>query len=235
MSKSYLSLFLSNKRPPTQRMIDKLFQSNIFNEDEKKYVSLLIEKETAQADEIKEFYSGKLESLKKEKGVTDLTIELLHIISDWHYSAILEALLLDDLTEKTSKNIAKKLNLKTHDVRIRCERLLKLDLIKKKGNTYLRKNNGLLATPTEVLNRGLVSLHGQLIRKALVALFHQNIENRNITGMTMAVDPKKIPDAKQRIQKFSRELMQFLETGEKTKVYQLNVQLFELKGEENEN
>jgi len=48
-------------------------------------------------------------------------------------------------------------------------------------------------------------------------------------GMTMAVDPKKLPLAKQRIQEFNRELSSLLETGDRTQVYQFQSCLFPLE------
>ncbi|MBI2026828.1 MAG: TIGR02147 family protein [Deltaproteobacteria bacterium] len=234
ISKAYLSLVLNNKRPPTKQMIEKISTLNILSDDEKLYMQLLIEKESSRASELEEFYTKKIKAFRKEKGITNLSLDLFQVLSAWQYSAILEAIHLDDLKEKTPQSIAKKLNLSLKTVRICSQKLTKLGLIKKDGKSFIRKDLGLLASPSDVHNKGLVHLHEQLLDKAKRALCDQAIEDRNITGMTIAIDPKKIPEAKQRIKKFTRELMQFLEDGKKTKVYQLNVQLFELRGEDNE-
>jgi uncharacterized membrane protein (DUF106 family) len=44
--------------------------------------------------------------------------------------------------------------------------------------------------------------------------------------MTMSIDVKKLPEARKIIKKFRREMSQFLESGNQTRVYQLGIQLF---------
>jgi hypothetical protein len=43
--------------------------------------------------------------------------------------------------------------------------------------------------------------------------------------MTMAIDPKKLPQAKERIRDFRRGLSEFLESGNRSEVYRINIQL----------
>ncbi|MGZ3740999.1 MAG: DUF4423 domain-containing protein, partial [Bdellovibrionota bacterium] len=50
-------------------------------------------------------------------------------------------------------------------------------------------------------------------------------EERDITSMTMAIDPRRLPLAKTLIRKFRFRLADLLETGDRTEVYNLNVQL----------
>ena len=53
-------------------------------------------------------------------------------------------------------------------------------------------------------------------------------EARDISGAMFAVNSKRIPQAKKKIEKFRRQLLQFLSRGECDELYQLNVQLFSL-------
>jgi len=43
--------------------------------------------------------------------------------------------------------------------------------------------------------------------------------------MTMAIDPKNLPEAKKLIREFRKNLSVLLEEGTKTEVYDLNIQL----------
>ena len=63
---------------------------------------------------------------------------------------------------------------------------------------------------------------------AITAVDDQPLEERNITGITMSIDPKKLPEAKSRVNNFMEELMEFLEDGDRSEVYQLSTQLFKL-------
>ena len=71
-------------------------------------------------------------------------------------------------------------------------------------------------------------LFSTFIKQSIDALFAVPVESRDITSMTMAIDKNKIPEAKRKIKQFRRNLCQFLESGEKNEVYNLNVQLIPL-------
>ena len=53
-------------------------------------------------------------------------------------------------------------------------------------------------------------------------------QESDITGITMAIDSKKLKEAKKRITNFRRSLAEFLESGTRDSVYRLNLQLFPL-------
>lgn len=83
--------------------------------------------------------------------------------------------------------------------------LIKLDLIKKtdKGYSVLHRN---LTNVHDVPNVAVRKVHRQLIEKAQAALETQAIEHRDITGMTMAISKKRLPQAKEMIRQFRRQL-----------------------------
>lgn len=62
------------------------------------------------------------------------------------------------------------------------------------------------------------------MKRAIEALDDVPIEERDITSMTMAIDVRKIQEAKKRIREFRKDMAAFLEEGEATEVYSLNVQ-----------
>ena len=47
-----------------------------------------------------------------------------------------------------------------------------------------------------------------------------------MTSMTMAIDVDRLPEAREVITKFRRELCALLENGEQTRVYNLGIQLY---------
>ena len=55
------------------------------------------------------------------------------------------------------------------------------------------------------------------------------IEIRNHSSMTMAIDPAKIDEAKKMIEEFTHRLTEFLESGKRLQVYELNIGLFPLQ------
>jgi uncharacterized protein (TIGR02147 family) len=99
-----------------------------------------------------------------------------------------------------------------------------LGLLKKfKGRWISTKIN--LETSHDVASAALRKSHKQTLEQAIEALDNVELSQRDITSITMAIDVKKIPLAKEMIRKFRRELAAALETDKRTEVYNLNVQL----------
>ena len=73
--------------------------------------------------------------------------------------------------------------------------------------------------------------HKQMLEMAtqrLASVDPEDREGRDITGVSMAVDPMRVRVAKRKIAKFRKELMKYLEKGHRTEVYHLGIQLFPL-------
>lgn len=86
----------------------------------------------------------------------------------------------------------------------------------------LRKN---LATPTET-SPALRKAHRENLKKAEEVLETINVDKRDASFITMAIDPALIPKAKEEIRRFRRSLARLLESGNKSQVYTLAIHLF---------
>lgn len=148
------------------------------------------------------------------------------VLADWQHFAILSLMNTKDFKSDVEW-IARRLGISI-DVASACvERLQKVGLIKWKDGDYnltRRKNS----TTTDILDVSIQESHRQHLKLAEKALGEVEIEWRDLSGITMAIDPKKIPEAKRRIRAFRRSLCRFLEQGEATEVFSLNIQLFPL-------
>ena len=231
ISQSYLSLILNGKRSLNERVATGIADNLNFSKLEKEYFLLLTKRGSSLTDELYDFYQGKIEDLRKKNNVDFLDIEKFHVISDWHYSALLECLNLTNI-DHNNISYAEKLGLDVGVVDDALVRLEKLDIISQKGERYIRHDNGFLTTPHEIKSLGLRKFHNQILEMAQEAIESQSIEERNISGITVSIDQNKLPEAKRRVQKFMEELMEFLEDGDRTEVYQLSVQLFKLIGKQ---
>ena len=60
----------------------------------------------------------------------------------------------------------------------------------------------------------------------------QSMEERSFSGTVMAVDPKKLHLAKKKIERFRREMKDYLQEGHQSQLYHLSVQLFRLDEKE---
>lgn len=210
---STLSAILRGKRPLTAKTAKRLIEAL----------------EIRDPRESNELLLGSLGETAAVPSYETLSLEVAEVISSWEHFAILALLELDGFRAQ-NKTIARRLNLPLGIV-IEClNRLELLGLVKQKSDTWVLTGKN-MATPSNVPNSALRETLRQCIAKALESLEKDPVESRDITGTTMAISSKKLPEARRLIQDFRRNLSAFLEAGSKDAVYRLNVQLFPLSQE----
>lgn len=95
-----------------------------------------------------------------------------------------------------------------------------------------------MSTTTDITSSGIRHFQKQILEKTISSLETDDILERDITSITIAINENKIPEAKAEIKKFRLKMSEFLGTGEKTRVYNLGIHLIPLskstKGEANE-
>jgi uncharacterized protein (TIGR02147 family) len=176
-------------------------------------------------------------SIKKNKitsvkpiGLTDdyhqISSDLFNAICDWEHYALLSLAETNNFKLNVPW-IARRLGIDPSQIRIAICRLERLGLIKiKKGKIHKTYIN--LTTPDGVYAADHKKGSQLLLQKALDSLNHVKRQHRDVSSITMAIDPRKISEAKERIKNFRRELAAFLETDNKEEVYSLCIQLFPL-------
>lgn len=129
-----------------------------------------------------------------------------------------------------AKDIAPALGVSPVEARAAADRLVRLGLLKldPKGRLRLARSPG-LTTTQDVRSAALRRAHKKVLEDSIVALDEIPLELRDITSITMAIDPRRLPEAKERLKELRRSLSDFLETGSRTEVYRLNVQLVPVK------
>ncbi len=155
-----------------------------------------------------------------------LEVDAFKAISDWHHYAILELSCTHGFNPSPVW-IAGRLGIPVGEVRAALERLLRLGLLEDQGGALV-KVDGNLSADFGIPAPALRKLARQLLEKAAASLEEQSIAERDITNMTMAIDPARLPEAKRMIADFRRKLCAFLEQGERTEVYAFTPALFRL-------
>lgn len=227
LSQAYMSLLMSGRRKLTNKTACLLAEKLKLNESEQRYLRTLIQKEKHTGTELEAAMDSELAKIRKENELTPLNLERFRVMSDWYYSAILELINVDGVPH-SGEAFARELGIPVEHAKEAIGTLLRLNLIKREEGKFHRSDEGYLATPTEIFSKALQRFHMQMLTKSREAIKNQSVDQRAFTGMTMSIDPKRLPEAKRRIQKFSEELMEFLEGGERKAVYQLSLQLFQL-------
>ena len=110
-------------------------------------------------------------------------------------------------------------------------RLEKLGLVRRGGDGWESSGEHLKTSP-QVRSAAIRRVHRQYLDKAIEALEDLPAESRDITGMTLAVNSRRIATARAMIAEFRSTLRKFLEEGPKDTVLRVNVQMFPIeKGE----
>jgi uncharacterized protein (TIGR02147 family) len=124
------------------------------------------------------------------------------------------------------RDVALDLGVDVVEARAALDRLARLGLVAvdAKGRHKLAKSPG-LTTTHDVQNAALRRSHRRVLEESIAALEEIPVELRDITSITMAIDPARLPEAKEKLRALRRNLSDFLETGARTAVYRLNVQL----------
>lgn len=154
-----------------------------------------------------------------------LSLDVFSVISDWYHYAILELTFVSGF-RSDPKWIAAQLGISIQQTKVALERLLRLGLIKKEKGTLI-KTHQLISNHTGInTSEARKNLQRQIIEKAREAIDGVSQEAKDITSMTMAVDPRYLDQARDLIKNFRRELCTLLEQGEPSQVFNLGVQLY---------
>ncbi|MEZ4752174.1 MAG: DUF4423 domain-containing protein [Bdellovibrionota bacterium] len=162
----------------------------------------------------------------REAHFRELSVDTYYLIADWYHFAIL-SLMETKGFQSRARWVADRLAISVVEVRSAFERMERLGLVFKKSKEWLLNQEG-VTTTHDVPNGALKKSHKQQLDLAKAALDSTPVEERDITSMMMAIDVSRLPQAKEFIRQFRRQFSQFLETGDKTEVYNLSIQLIPL-------
>jgi transcriptional regulator with XRE-family HTH domain len=173
-------------------------------------------------------------------GFLPLSDDEFEFISEWKHFAILELAKTDDF-DSDPLFIAQRLGIHVEEVRDALSRLERMNFIrfvsgkiKILSPNHSWSNNKKTSVSRQKLQR-------DLLEKSLYALDHVPFELRDNGSLTVAINPDRLPEFKEKLKEIRKELADFFQKdGEDsmTEVYQLTMSLFPLtkiKKQENKN
>lgn len=107
-------------------------------------------------------------------------------------------------------------------------RLLDMQFIKRNSEDKLVRSKPEFRTSDDTIDLSIRKSHEVNLELAKTSLNHDDVSERDFTYITLAANPEKLGSAKEMIRKFQDQLSEVLETGEKTEVYRMSIQLFPL-------
>lgn len=164
-----------------------------------------------------------------QKTVSKVLLEELYskAIEEWEYFAVLSLFKLDGFQESASW-IAKRLGINSERARQVVIDLKKLGLLKRNEQNQLERTHARVSSTIDIPSKSIRQSHLEMLDIAKEKLENVPLEQRFFASETMAIDMEKLDEAKQLVRDFKISLARLLESGNKTEVYQLAVQLFPL-------
>jgi len=228
-SPSLMTMILKGQRRLAPRAAPRLSEILRLTEKESKYFEALVHFCDSKSVDHKLFFEKQLSNLKPQEGFVSIDMEIFKIISHPIHFTILEMTSLRGFSAEPQW-IQEKLSWCTlTEVREALDRLFKYELLEIVGKRT-QKTSLQLTTSHDVPNEAIRRYHRMMIELAQESLEKQTTEERDITGMTVSIDRKKMGQAKALLTEFRRKFQQLLEApnGRATDVYQLNLQFFRL-------
>lgn len=183
----------------------------------------LVRLESAKSDTLKKELKKEVDQIFAVDSFQPFEVDLFKMMSEWHYSSMLELIDTENF-EANPRWIAKRLGIGEVEAALAIERLKRLGLLTEK--------NGILAKCTPAISTGDVpsstirKFHKQMLQKAELAIEAQTIDERDFSGVTIAIDVKKLPEVKDLIKKFRRDLVKLAKNESNQEVYHLGIQFF---------
>lgn len=204
---SALSKWLRSKRTPDSKSWTRVLKNMGFLEWQKVANQLHAPQEKFRAIEIDSFLA----------------------VSDWASFALLELTATSNF-KPDLKFVSKRLGLKLAQVKTTFQSLLQTGLLKiETDGSWTDTAQKLSTLSIGASHFALRKLQTEILSKAIDALENLDPALRDQSTVTMAIDVSKLPEAKERIKAFRRNLMLFLEdSNDRTEVYALAVSLFPL-------
>jgi uncharacterized protein (TIGR02147 family) len=159
-----------------------------------------------------------------------LDAERFRLIADWYHFAILSLTELPRC-ESSPEWIADKLGISRREAETALRRLRDLGLVAVQRGRLKQVSPPLVST-NDVPSAALRKHNRQMLQRGLDALETVPVEWRDIGTMTMALDPRKLPQAKRLIRRFRQQIAELCESGDPILVYHFSTLLFPVNAPE---
>jgi uncharacterized protein (TIGR02147 family) len=219
MSPSALSEILKGKRKVSPKLFQKISVSLSLRPEEIDKVRTLFQESLAGKFSPSTVASPLLKQVQ-------LSADQYSLIAEWHHFAILSLLEIKSTQHETSW-IARKLGIPKNVADSALSRLERLGYLARKKTKWVLCTD-YLTTTDEVVNLPLRRATSHDLHLAQDALEQVALELRDFTSVTMAADVQKLREAKLMIREFRDRLATFMNSGEKSEVYKMCIQLFPL-------
>ena len=174
------------------------------------------------------FVNGFLRNKTSPTTITNfdtLSLDTFSVISEWYHFGLLSLIEVKDF-KPDPQWMASRLGVSIAEVKAAVERLVRLGILDTSKRRWKQIGQPILVENTES-TAATKRNQKQVLEMAIHSLENDPVEVRDLTSMTIAINPEWIPLAREEIKKFRIHLMELLEgKGDAREVYHLAVQIY---------
>jgi uncharacterized protein (TIGR02147 family) len=231
-SPNYLKLVIDGERRITDKTLPQFIRGLKLAKGEAEYFRNLVLYQEATDVEAKDSHLASMARLrsKHRTEVTRLQQERYEILKSWHHWAIRELVLLKDFRDDgdwISARLGRRItSLQASESLALLERL---GFVRKESGRW-SLGESLLTTGDDVASLLIRNLHRQFMDLSASSMLNDPLDQREVSGLTVAVPKTKIPEVKNQIREFRRDLNRSLSSSKEAndEVYHLIVNFFPL-------
>lgn len=149
------------------------------------------------------------------------------VIAEWEHYAVLTLFDIAGFTAKQDE-IADRLGISLSRAEVVLNNLLTCGLLAISLNGTLIKSHANVRTTEDVKSVALELSHIETLEMAKTKLQEVEVELRDFSAMTIAMDIERMHEVKTVIREFRQKISALLKDGKKTEVYQLAIQFYPL-------
>jgi uncharacterized protein (TIGR02147 family) len=228
-SPSTLSMAVNGERIPSANMVQELLEHWRLPNGEQEYFRALVQlaKSTKKGRDPSPILA-KLRKLNKTSQSFQYSSSDFEHIRDWHFAVIKELAYTSSFRAEPEwivKQLRRKITIGQASYAL--EILERIGVLGRDANGMLRPKVGFTESTHEIPSHAIRQHHKGMLQRAAEALEEQRVEERQFGSLTLRIDQKRLPEAKEALLKFLRHFHQEFESAESESVYQLSAQLFE--------
>jgi uncharacterized protein (TIGR02147 family) len=220
-------MVITGSRNLTEKSGRKVSRALELNKEESDFFKALIKfNETEDLDE-KNIYYAKLLRMRSFQKAQKSESFVHEFYSHWYNAAILEAL-GTHWRKKKPQEMADSLGISLDELKLALKTLSKLGLIEKTPKGWITKESSFEVAPG-LMSFHIRNFHKEMISRALESVENLEVEQRNLSSVTIALSDKNYEDFCNRLDQFSRDCNALYSAdANPEKVYQFNFQVFPL-------
>jgi len=221
---STLAKLLGGSRPLGRRLIHKLSMRLGLNPAE---VQTFVEHYEFSRSTSRRTSAASVQPKAPPNLYENLPLDSFKVISDWYHYGILELMQVENFKQDLAW-ISKCMGISIHQAKSAIERLHRVGILETspEGRWVEPLAPKTTTTGNAFTHAAFRNLQKSILEKALIALEEVPFEERDQTSMTIAIDSSRLPEAREKIKAFRRELDDFLSGGKRDRVYHLGISLY---------